>query len=275
MKDATNFTVLMSVYAKENPTFLTEALDSVLAQTIEPSEIVLVKDGPLTFELEKVIDNYINKYPENFKIISLQENKGLGIALKIGVDNSSFDIIARMDSDDIAKSDRFEKQLKVLTLNPDVDIVGSYIKEFEGDITNILSVRKVPTSSKEIYDYARRRNPFNHMTVMFRKNAVYGAGNYKQSLYTEDYYLWARMIKNNSKMANIPESLVYARTGRDLFKRRGGLIYVKSEINLQKKLYSIGFINLWEAVINVGLRVLIRIMPNALRGYVYKKLLRG
>ncbi|QXM06678.1 glycosyltransferase [Crassaminicella indica] len=268
------FSVLMSVYYKENPLYLKKAIDSVINQSEKPNEIVLVKDGKLTDELNTIVNEYIQKYCGLFKIVEFKENKGLGIALKEGVKACKYDIIARMDTDDIAVSNRFEKQLKVLRENEDVDIVGSYIEEFEGDIHNILSIRKVPVNDREIKKYAKRRNPFNHMTVMYRKKAVIDAGNYQPSLWNEDYYLWVRMIMNDSKMYNIPECLVYARTGASMFERRGGMKYVQVDIQLQKKFLDMGFISFNKFLSNIILRTSVRIIPNKLRGWVYKNLLR-
>ena len=228
--------VLISIYFKENPTFLRESLESILNQTYMPEEILIVKDGLLTKELDNIIDEYKLKYPEIFTILALEENKGLGIALCEGVKLCRNNIIARMDGDDICRSDRFEKQIKYLLNNPEVDIVGSYISEFEGNIDNIISTRRVPISNLEIRNYVKKRNPFNHMTVMFKKEAIINAGNYKDFKWNEDYYLWARIIKNGATCYNLPEYLVYARTGDAMFERRGGYEYAKLEVNLQKNI---------------------------------------
>jgi len=163
------FSVLMSVYFKEKPNYFKECLESILNQTIVPSEIVLVKDGKLTKELECVIGEYVSKYDNLFKIIELEENKGLGIALQIGLLNCKYDIIARMDTDDICLPDRFEKQLKILKERKDVSVVGSWIGEFEDHYKNINTLRKTPLTFDEIYSLAKKKNPLNHMTVMFRK----------------------------------------------------------------------------------------------------------
>lgn len=263
------FSVLMSVYYKENPAWLKEALNSVLCQTIKPSEIVLVKDGALTKELDRTIDEFTIENPSLFKIISFEKNMGLGVALREGVQACKNDIIARMDTDDIAKLDRFEKQLNVLKESPHIDIVGSYIIEFEGNIDNVLAERRVPTDDIEIKKYSKRRNPFNHMTVMYRKKAVLKAGNYQHFLWNEDYYLWVRMILNGSKMYNIPEYLGYARTGRQMFERRGGIKYIRQELDLQREFLELGFINIYEYLTNILIRSTIRLLPNSLRGMVY------
>lgn len=268
------FSVLMSVYYKERPEYLRLALDSVINQTTPPQEIVLVKDGKLSMTLDETINEYNDRYPGLFTLVSLDKNMGLGIALREGIKVCRYDIIARMDSDDIARSDRFSKQLDVFNENNNIDIVGSSIIEFEDNVNNILAIKKVPINDNEIKKFAKQRNPFNHMTVMYRKKAILKAGNYEPMMLNEDYYLWVKMILNGSKMHNINDNLVYARTGNDMFKRRGGLNYVKYDIVLQKKFLEMGFVNIFVFIKNVLIRSFVRMIPNSLRGYIYINWLR-
>lgn len=264
----------MSVYYKEIPQYFLTSVESIVNQTYPPSEIVIVKDGKLTYELDQIIENFQLKFPGLFKIVRLQINQGLGEALNIGVKECSYDLIARMDTDDISKPDRFEKTLKQFLDNPELDIVGSLIEEFEEEPNNILACRAVPLAQKDIYNVAKRRNPFNHMTVMYRKQAVIDAGNYQSFLWCEDYYLWVRMIMKCCTMKNINESLVYVRSGKEMFERRGGRRYVISEFNLQRKYLDIGFITWFQFITNIALRGMIRLIPNKLRGFIYIKFLR-
>lgn len=267
------FSVLMSVYYKESPKYLEEAIDSVLNQTVKPAEIVCVKDGKLTKELDEVLIKFDEQNKGLFKFIEFSENKGLGIALKEGVKACSNEIIARMDTDDISVKDRFEKQLKVME-EKKLDMVGSNICEFEGDISNIMSERVVPSTDEAIKHGAKKRNPFNHMTVMYKKSSVLAAGNYQNFLWFEDYNLWVRMIINGTKMYNIQEDLVYARTGANMFERRGGINYIKREYKMQKKMLETNFINYRTFLYNLTTRSIVRIIPNKLRGYIYLKVLR-
>lgn len=267
------FSVLMSVYYKENPNYLKEAIDSILNQTVRPSEIVIIKDGKLTVDLEMVLEDYINKHENLFKIVEFKENKGLGVALETGVLQCSYDIIARMDTDDIAREDRFEKQLEIMKIKK-VDIVGSNISEFDGNISNIISQRIVPENSVDIINFAKKRNPFNHMTVMYKKEAILKAGNYKEFLWFEDYNLWVRMFLSGAKGYNIQENLVNARTGKEMFSRRGGFKYIKQEINMQKFMLSERYISTKEYTRNVFERMVVRIMPNKIRGLIYLKIIR-
>ena len=275
MTNEIKFSVLMSVYFKENPEWLKIALDSVINQTLSPNEIVLVKDGKLTDELYKVIEDYTNRCNHLFKIVPLEKNVGLGEALRIGVENCTNEIIARMDTDDIARNDRFEKQIKFLKEHPDIDLVGSWISEFETNPEEILSYRQLPTEHKEIYKFGQFRSPVNHMTAMYKKSAVLNAGNYQTFKNIEDYYLWARMLKNGAKFANIPECLVNVRAGNAMFKRRANLTYFfNSEFPLQIEFLRIGFTNTYQFLRNSFLKFLLRTMPLNLMSLYYKKFLR-
>lgn len=267
------FSVLLSVYRKEQPAYLQQSLDSIFTQTLMPDEVVLVKDGPLTEELDLVIGDYCRKYPI-LKIVPLAQNQGLGKALNEGLKHCSYDLVARMDTDDIAKSDRFEKQVKVFEVHPEFDVVGAWIDEFEGDIKNVTSVRKLPSDHCAIVEFAKRRCPVNHPVVMFRKNAVQAAGGYLHFPLFEDYYLWIRMLLNGSRFYNIPEALLYFRLSPDMFKRRGGWKYAMDEIKFQRKLLDLGFIGFVRFIENVCVRFAVRILPNNFRGFLYTKILR-
>lgn len=265
----------MPVYYKEKPLFFEQALDSILNQTLLPDEIVIVKDGPLTKELDAVIEKYISKYSNLFNIVALEENVGLGDALKIGIEKCSFDIIARMDSDDICRVDRFKTQIDFLENNPDVDVVGSWISEFEENPENIISCRQLPIEHNEIYKFGQFRCPINHMTVMYKKDAVLKAGNYKKFKNIEDYYLWGRMLIKGAKFANIPECLVNVRAGSAMFKRRANITYfINSEFPLQIEFLKIGFTNIYQFLRNSILKFLLRAMPFCLMSSYYKKFLR-
>lgn len=268
-----NFSVLLSIYHKESPAFLQQCFDSILNQTLLPTEIVLVKDGPLTDELERVIDDYSSKLPK-LKIVPLLNNQGLGKALNEGLKYCSYDLVARMDTDDLCKPDRFEKQINVFKECKGVDIVSSWIEEFEGDITNILSIRKLPETHSEIYSYGKKRCPINHPAVMFKKSAVLAAGGYLHLPLFEDYYLWVRMLVNGAKFYNIQESLLYFRTSEAMFMRRGGFKYALTEVKFLWIMHKIGYVNLITTIKSILIRFTVRVMPNSIRGLIYKKLLR-
>lgn len=269
------FSVAISVYAKDNPAYFDRALESITEkQTIIPDEIVLVVDGPIPEESNSVIKKYASRY-SIFNIIRLEKNGGLGNALKIAVENAKFELIARMDSDDIAASDRFEQQLKFLLKNPKVDIVGGDISEFIDDEENIVAYRKVPTTDGEIKNYLKKRCPFNHVAVMYRKTSVMNAGGYMDLFWNEDYYLWIRMVENGAVTANTGTILVNVRTGKDMYKRRGGRKYFKSEKFLQKYMLKHKIIGFGTYISNVAKRFIVQVLlPNNIRGWVFKKFAR-
>lgn len=267
------FSVLFSLYYKENPIFLRHSIDSVFRQTLLPSEVILVADGSLTEELDKVITEYMVKCPD-LKVFRLPENQGLGKALNEGLKYCSYDLVARMDTDDIAKPDRFEKQIRVFQEHPELDVVGAWIDEFEETTSNIISTRKLPEVHDDICQFSKKRNPENHPVIMFRKQAVLAAGGYQHFPLFEDYYLWIRMLQNGAKFYNIQESLLYFRFSSAMFKRRGGLKYVTTELRFQNLLRNLEFITFSEYLYNVFIRVITRMMPNSLRAILYKKALR-
>lgn len=265
--------VLMSIYKKEKPEYVEECFQSLLRQTVQADEWVVVEDGPLTEEMYGLLNRYQEAYPRLIKRVSLKENQGLGMALRAGVPECKNELIARMDTDDICREDRFEKQLKLFFENPSLDICGSNIDEFENSPGIIVTRRTVPTTHDQIVKYQKRRDAFNHVTVMFRKQAVLDAGNYQTCLLMEDTYLWARMIVNGACCANIDESLVYVRIGHDMFERRGGWAYFKKYRTGRKMVRETGFISYWDYFFTVVVQLIISLLPNTLRGWVYKRFL--
>ena len=267
------FSVLMSIYVKERPEFLRQALDSIFDQTKIPNEVVIVEDGPLTAELYSVLDEYGNRYPQ-LKRIPLATNGGLGKALNQGLKHCSNELVARMDTDDISVPDRFEKQLKIFEAFPQVEIVSSWIDEFVDTPDNIISTRKVPQYPYEIAKYGKTRNTVNHPVVMFKKSTVLLGGSYQSFLLFEDYFLWVRLLMNGAKFYNIQESLLRFRTSPDMYKRRGGLRHAITEVRFQNHIRQLGFISFSRFMLNVPTRFIARVIPNNLRGWVYHNLLR-
>ena len=182
------FSVLMSVYWRENPEFFRQSLDSLFAQTLRAAQVVLVEDGPLTPELDAVVTEYKGRYPE-LDVVPLAQNGGLGRALNEGLKHCRYDLVARMDADDISKPFRFERQVEYMEKHLEVDLISSWIEEFEGDKDNVTGMRKVPETSEEIYEYCKGRCPVNHPTVMYRKRAVLAVDGYLTKYFPEDYFL--------------------------------------------------------------------------------------
>jgi glycosyltransferase involved in cell wall biosynthesis len=264
--------VLMSVYHKESPEFLRQSLESVAAQTVQPDEVVMVKDGPVGAELDAVIGTRCGKTP--VVTVQLAINVGLGPALNAGLGRCEGDLIARMDSDDICLPDRFEKQLAFLEQHPDADVVGGAIGEFHSDPARILSIRRMPCSAELLGRMARRRNPLNHMTVMFRKSSVLAAGSYQSCPGFEDYDLWARMLMSGMRLYNLHDVLVQVRCGNGMQRRRGGFAYLRAETALQHHFMKTGFLSKRQFLLNVLARAPIRVTPPGFRTAFYRWVLR-
>lgn len=272
----TKYSVLMSLYYKENSEHFKTAVYSMLNQSIKPDEIIIVKDGPLTEALETELQRFDKEYENVFNIVELKENVGLGKALNIGLKQCRNELVARMDTDDISAPDRCAQQLKSFSYDPELSIVGTNISEFVESADNIVSYRTVPEDHNSLCEYIKKRCPFNHMTVMFKKSKVEEAGGYLHWFYNEDYYLWIRMYLAKMKFGNLPEALVNVRVGKELYKRRGGLNYFKSEVKLQKYMLNKRVISFSTYMINVLKRLIIQvILPASVRGILFKKFARS
>lgn len=273
MSENRKFSVLMSVYIKENPTFLEEAVESILHQTLKPSEVVIVEDGPLTPELYQVLEKLETQSSIPIKRYPLEQNRGLGLALQYGVLQCQYDVIARMDTDDIAVEDRFEQQF-VLMEKENLDLLGGHIAEFIDQPDEIVSYRRVPTKHEDIIAYQRMRSAFNHMTVMFKKEMVLKAGNYEDGLYMEDDLLWLNMISAGARTGNVDQILCKVRVGAGMFERRGGLRYLKLYRQARQRMHARGQISYGEYLKSVLIQVVVALCPGFVRQFIFLKLLR-
>jgi glycosyltransferase involved in cell wall biosynthesis len=266
---------LICVYYKDNPQYFFDAMQSIIFQTVQPSEIVLVIDGPVGQDIQEVVSR-VSKTFKNFKIIQLEENVGHGKARQIGIDNCIYNYIALMDSDDICILERFEEQIKVFMADNDLSIVGGWINEFNIDISNSLGERKLPGNDQQIKQYLKYRCPMNQATVMFKKADVVKAGGYLDWHHEEDYYLWLRMHLQKSKFKNIQKVLVHVRADKDYYARRGGMEYFLSEAKLQMYMYKNSIINPLQLIMNIFLRFIVQIAaPNILRRFIFILLRRN
>ncbi len=264
-----SFSVLISLYKKENPEWLREALDSVFAQTVQPNEIVLVKDGSLTEDLEAVLSEYSTKHPI-FNFVINETNLGLGLALQKGVLACKNEIIARMDTDDIIPHDRFEKQFA--KIQEGYDVVSCWSRLFMNDNHEVIAVKKRPEHHEDIVKLAHRRSPVCHAAAFMRKSAVVSAGNYMHRQYYEDYNLWVRMIMNGARFYNVQEVLYDVRTTEEQLQRRGGFSYLMNELKYLKEFYDMDFYSIKDLMINSCIRIAARLMPGRLRTFVFKKI---
>lgn len=268
------FSCLVSLYKKEKPAYFKVAMDSILNQTLLPTEIVLVEDGKLTDELYAIIDGYVKSNPALFKIVAFEKNRGLGLALRDGVLECSYEYIARMDTDDIADKHRFEKQFVYLAKHSDLAILGSRITEFSINSERPDTVTDLPCSYADIVKFSKTRNPFRHMTLILKKSAVLESGNYRDFLWFEDYDLWVRIMQKGYKVENLPEYLVNVRANNEMFARRGGWNYLKQDFKFQKCLYKSGFIGIVQLLFNIIVRGTMRLMHPSIKVFIYKKFLR-
>ena len=267
------YSVLMSVYIKEDPGNLLQAMESMVQQTVPPDDFVLVCDGPMTPLLDNVIAEEKKKLGETLQVVRLSENGGLGRALNIGLSYCKNDLVARMDSDDISVPDRCQKQLMLFAKNPKLDISSGTLLEFVDSPQKPIGKREVPIENKDIVHYSKKRSPFNHPCVMFRKEAVKKVGGYKETYHLfEDYYLWIRMLQSKCYAQNLPDVLLYMRAPVDMYKRRGGKEYAKSMLRFHWWVFTSGWTNLMDFCTGALPHAFVCTMPVFMRKAVYKVL---
>ena len=267
------FSVCMCTYHGDDPAWFRQAAESVLNQTVPPDEVVLVVDGPVSSELEEEILRFEGL--DYFRVHRLKENRGLGNARREGLVHCSHDLVAMMDSDDISMPERFENQLSVFLSDPQVSIVGGQIAEFVSEPDNVIGIRVVCCSDSAIKNDLKARCPFNHVTVMLRKSHIEKAGGYLDWFYNEDYYLWVRMYLAGFRFANVPQVLVKVRVDQEMYRRRGGWKYFRSEFRLQNFMLGHKVIGFGTYVMNVAKRVCVQLLlPNRMRSWVFQKFAR-
>ena len=272
------FSVLMSVYHKDIPEFFDLALRSVtVEQTLRPEQVVIVEDGPVPVQMEEVINSVMAEVPGiDFTVLRRSENKGLAVSLNEGLRACRNEWIARMDSDDISVPERFEKEFKVIKDNDfNIDIIGSYIDEFSEKVGDISSIRTVGVSQEDIKRMTKKRTPFNHMSVIYKKSTVEKAGCYSENFgKLEDYKLWVDMFSSGARAVNIPEVLVHVRVGNGFIERRSNKREIQDWDMLQQYLLKGGIVNRGEALMNkLYIRVFIY-TPSFVKKFLYKFLLR-
>lgn len=265
--------VLMPIYAKASAVLLGHALESIAQQSWPADEVVIVKDGPVPVDLEAVLQSFSHRLP--IVSLPLPAQVGLGTALAAGVEACTGELIARMDADDLCLPSRFHLQVSAFVDDPSLDALGTAIFEFSTSPDDTDGCRNAPVSSECIRQYARSRNPFNHMTTMFRREAVLSAGNYKPFPHFEDYHLWVRMLLAGKRLANLQQPLVHVRAGDTMLERRSGWVYASTELAFQRFLCASGFISPAKALGNALLRLPVRLAPAPLRKLVYNRVLRS
>lgn len=269
-----DYSVLMSVYRKEKPVFLEQAMESIYNQTIKTNDFILVCDGPLNEGLDEVIAEMQKKFGTVLHVHRLPQNSGLGNALNVGIKDCKNALVARMDSDDIAYVDRCERQLQVFAKYPEISVCSGIVEEFTTDPQKVDTRRVPPEKNDEIIKFAKSRNPFNHPCVMYKKSAVEAVGSYQDFYLLEDYYLWLRMLMAGYQGYNLQEPLLHMRAGSDMYRRRSGYRYAKSQIALLCYMRSRGFITYSQLIKGAVLRAGSSLAPNWLRQLMFEKILR-
>lgn len=264
------FSILLSLYAQEQPSWLSACLDSLCTQSIQPEEIIMVLDGTIGTELQHVLSHYQTLLP--LKIIPLPQHVGLGNALNAGLQHCRHEWIIRMDTDDICAPERFARQWAHIQQHPHIALFSGQIAEFSTTPEHTSAVRQVPLTDSAIRHYAQWRNPINHMAVAYRKSAVQAVGGYQHHQWMEDYNLWLRLLAAGYPAANLPETLVYARAGHNMHARRRGLRYLSSEWQLLRLKRRLRSQPLLAALSCFALRGSSRLLPTSLLGHLYQHL---
>lgn len=269
------YSFLMSVYKKEDPQALSTSIDSMLAQTLAPDQIVVVKDGPLTDSLEKVLAQYSSENNEIFTIVGYEDNQGLAYALNFGMQACRNELIARMDSDDFSVASRCEKQVAAFDNDPELALVGTNMQFFDGDVKNVSSdIREYPATNEDIIKALRRYSPFAHPSVMFKKSEVLSCGGYDVTLRRrQDIDLFSRLIVHNrKKAANIQEPLLLFRRDESYYKRNKNVESCNNRIAVQKKIYKRGDCRLVDYLYVWSIMTFSKIVPDKLYSVIYTKL---
>jgi glycosyltransferase involved in cell wall biosynthesis len=268
------YSIVMSVYEKDRPEWLVQALESLINQTLVSDDIIIVIDGPIMVELDTVLERY-NKM-SNISLIRIVTNMGLGNALNVGIKQAKYELIARMDSDDIAVLNRFEIQIAEFKNNPKLSILGGQIAEFMDEPTKILSYRKVPTTYSEIKQFARRRNPFNHPTVMYKKSVISKLGYYDvTAIRIEDYDLWLRALSQDLECTNLDVVLLNYRSTPEAMKRRRTFVSWKNHIAARTRFYTKKYISLSDLIYGVATQTVLFILPETLANMIFKRVVRN
>lgn len=269
-----HYSILMSVYYKEEPEHLAACIQSMMDQTVLTDDFVIVCDGPLNSALDSVLDTYDQRYPGVFQIIRLPQNVGIGAAANAGLQYCRNELVAKMDADDLSLPGRCEKQLRLFEENPELTVVGGYIAEFSDDPGTPFAIRKVPAQNEEIRKFARRRQPFNNVTVMYRKSAVAAVGGYRALNRCEDFDLYTRLLHGGYQGQNIEEVLVNVRVDNGGTSRRGSLATLRGTMISRGYALKIGFSSVWDYLYCVLGELLIILSPDALRRFLYNTFLR-
>lgn len=274
MKHSLKYSMLISVYVKENPKYLNECLKSVFAQTYPPDEVILVCDGTLTNELYSVIEQYSNKYADTFKPIFLEKNVGTGKSANIGIEHCKNELIIKTDSDDISRPNRCDIQVSMFEDNPNLVMAGGFIQEFNSKTGESIAIKKVPLQHSDILKYAKRRNPINNPTIAIKKSFAQKIGGFNENARCEDYDFVCRMLMAGAISQNTSEILLDYRVTQGNYRRRKNWRNTKSFIYVRWLNFKRGFCSFLDFLIPCISQLILFILPENLTGFLYKKFLR-
>ncbi len=268
-----SYSALMCVYEKEIPADFNDSLESMLMQTYPPDDFVLVCDGKLTNELNIIAKSFQSEYKSIFRIVRTEENMSLGAALNVGIAACHNEYIIKMDSDDISEPERCEIQMRIFALDPELDILGGWVEEFDSETGKTIALKKCPLHHNEIMKYAKRRNPFNRQTVAFRKSKAFEAGGYSDIAHCSDYEFALRMLQKGARAQNLPKMLVRYRV-KGSYRRKKHWSNTKSFITVRHRIYRSGFSSIFDFLIPVAAQLLLFILPTRFTDWFYRKILR-
>jgi glycosyltransferase involved in cell wall biosynthesis len=265
--DNWKFSVVISVYKNDKSEYFKEAVVSLLNQSLQPNEIIIVVDGEVTSQLNKLIEYF--EALENVRVLRLAKNLGLGLARDYAIRQTKYSIVAVMDSDDISLPDRFSWQMKVLR-SQDFDLVGGFIEEFRSVPGDCGLVRKVPLGHDDVISVGRWRQSINHVTIMFKKTAYFRSGGYHDVRGIEDYDLFYRFFITGSRVCNIDRVLVDVRFNSDTVLRRRGWRYYRAIVGIYGKMLKARYISIPRYLLLSLLQIFVRLSPPAILTIAYK-----
>lgn len=270
-----DYSVTMSVYDKEDPQFLRESIESIFSQTHKTNDFIIICDGELTDELYEVLSEAKNAHGDVLSIVKLKEHVGTAQAANLAIKLCKNELIGKMDSDDIAMPERFEIQVRRMMLHPELDIIGSYIEEFDSDTGEAIAVRKTPLSSKAVMQFARQRSPFNNQTMLFKRSVALSCGGYDPTLQRcEDYDFMVRMLASGAVGGNIPRVLVKYRVTKDNLQRRRNFRNTKAFFAVRWKIHKSGFSSFTDFLVPCAMQLALFALPSQITGLIYKRFMR-
>ncbi|MBB4071483.1 glycosyltransferase [Canibacter oris] len=266
------FSLLLPVYAGDTAAQLSAALESCLVQqTLKPAEIIVVQDGPVPPAITAVLEQWrASLSPVPLRVLQIAQNKGLANALNYGLQHCGYEVVARMDADDISLPERFAKQWQRFN-DGQLDVLGTAMEEFADDSLQTVSLRMAPAGAARIRQHAITHSPFNHPTVMYRKATVLEHGGYREMGSMEDYWLFVRLIAAGAKVDNLREPLLRYRAGRGVYRRRGGMETAATELRLQREMLRIGFITPAQFIRNCVMKTVYRLLPVRIKQVLFKR----